>query len=227
MFNIPIEQITKGSELRQKGKIAELALGYGGGKGALLSMGALKMGLSEDELPDLVSAWRNSNIAITRFWKECEKASIKAIELGEQTLVNGKILIGRSRKHLWVKLPYGRKIMYYLPQIAENQFCSKCITYMHLNQTTKQWDRVETFGGKLVENIVQAFARDCLAYSLVKLEVLGFKTVFHVHDEAVIEVGKGEVFAEEIADIMGQEIPWAKGLPLSADAYECDFYMKD
>lgn len=227
MFNIPIEKITKGSELRQKGKIAELALGYGGGKGALLSMGALKMGLSEDELPDLVSAWRNSNTAITRFWKEYEKAAIKAIELGEQTLVNGKILIGRSRKHLWVKLPYGRKIMYYLPQIAENQFGSKCIKYMHLNQTTKQWDRVETFGGKLVENIVQAFARDCLAYSLVKLEVLGFKTVFHVHDEAVIEVGKDEVFAEEIAAIMGQEIPWAKGLPLSADAYECDFYMKD
>lgn len=227
MFNIPIENITKGSELRQKGKIAELALGYGGGVGALTSMGALKMGLKEEELKPLVDAWRNANTNIKKFWYDCERAAKDAIKQYKITRLDNDIIFYMDKSNLCIQLPSKRSLYYRRPEIDINQFGSECITYMSMNQTTKRWEQTATFGGKLVENIVQAYARDCLAESLKKLYKLGHKIVFHVHDEVVIDSPTGVSSSEEIARIMSEPIEWAKGLPLAADAYECNFYMKD
>lgn len=227
MFNIPIKQITKGSELRQKGKIAELALGYGGGVGALTSMGALKMGLKEEELQGLVEAWRDSNPNIKKFWYDCEKAAKEAIKNYKITTLESNITFYMNKDNLCIELPSKRALYYNSAEIGINDFDSECITYMNMNQTTKKWERTSTFGGKLVENIVQAYARDCLAESLKRLNKLGHKIVFHVHDEVVIDSPIGVSSAEEIAKIMSEPISWAKGLPLNADAYECNFYMKD
>lgn len=227
MFNIPIEQITKGSELRQKGKIAELALGYGGGVGALTSMGALKMGLKEDELQDLVNAWRSSNLNIKKFWYDCEKAAKEAIKNFKITTLSSGITFYMNKNNLCIQLPSKRSLYYNSPMIDKNSYGSECITYMSMDQTSKKWKRVDTFGGKLVENIVQAYARDCLAESLKRLDERGYKIVFHVHDEVVIDCPVGKSSADEIAKIMSEPIYWAKGLPLNADAYECNFYMKD
>ena len=226
MFGVPVDEIKKGSPLRQKGKIAELALGYGGSVGALKSMGALEMGLKEEELQGLVDSWRKSNPAITRFWKDVERAAINAVE-GKPSKLNNGIGFYKSSGILFVKLPSGRSIAYAQPQIRENQFGRPALTYMGVNQTKKSWERLETFGGKLVENIVQAYARDCLAESIMKLEDRGYRIVFHVHDEVIIEAPIGFSSAEKVAEIMGEEISWAIGLPLKADAYETDFYRKD
>lgn len=232
MFNVPIESITKASELRQKGKIAELALGYGGGVGALTSMGALEMGLKEEDLQPLVDAWRNSNENIVKFWKSCERASMKAVKEIRQV----ELLIPRTSSYLLfyikgdnlcIDLPSERTLYYREPRLEDNKWGYKCLTYMNMNQTTKKWERTDTFGGKIVENIVQAVARDCLAESIKRLTDKGFKIVFHVHDEVVIECLENEASSLEIAKIMGEEIDWAKGLPLFAEAYECEFYMKD
>ena len=227
MFNIPIEQITKGSELRQKGKIAELALGYGGGVGALTSMGALKMGLKEEELQGLVDAWRGSNLYIKKFWYDCEKAAKDVIKNYKITTLDSGITFYMNRNNLCIQLPSGRSLYYNSPTIDKNSYGSDCITYMSMDQTSKKWKRVDTFGGKLVENIVQAYARDCLAESLKRLNKAGYKIVFHVHDEVVIDCPFGVSSYEEVAKIMSEPISWAKGLPLNADAYECNFYMKD
>ena len=227
MFNIPIEQITKGSDLRQKGKIAELALGYGGGVNALESMGASKMGLDKNELQPLVNAWRNSNPNIKNFWYDCERASKQAIRDYKITTLENNITFYMNGSNLCIQLPSKRTLYYNSAEIGINKYGSESITYMSMNQTTKRWQRTDTFGGKLVENIVQAYARDCLAESLKRINKLGFKIVFHVHDEVVIDCPKGVSSADEIAKIMSEPIEWAKGLPLNADAYECDFYMKD
>ena len=227
MFNIPIEDIKKGSELRQKGKIAELALGYGGGVGALKSMGALKMGLEEDELQPLVDAWRGSNTNIKKFWYDCERACKKAIKNYEITTLDSGITFYMQGSNLCIQLPSKRSLYYNSAEISINDFGGECVTYMSMNQTTKKWERLETFGGKIVENIVQAYARDCLAESLRRLDKLGYKIVFHVHDEVVLDVPVGVSSSEEVAKIMSEPISWAKGLPLNADAYECNFYMKD
>ena len=227
MFNIPIEDIKKGSELRQKGKIAELALGYGGGVGALTSMGALKMGLAEDELQPLVDAWRGSNTNIKKFWYDCERACKKAIKNYEITTLDSGITFYMQGSNLCIQLPSKRSLYYNSAEISINDFGGECVTYMSMNQTTKKWERLETFGGKIVENIVQAYARDCLAESLRRLDKLGYKIVFHVHDEVVLDVPVGVSSSEEVAKIMSEPISWAKGLPLNADAYECSFYMKD
>ena len=226
MFGVPVESIKKGSPLRQKGKIAELALGYGGSVGALKSMGAIEMGLSEDELQPLVDTWRKSNPAITKFWKDVERAAINATE-GKPSKLNSGISFYKNSGILFVGLPSGRSIAYVQPQIQENRFGMPSLTYMGLNQTKKTWERLETFGGKIAENIVQAFARDCLAVNIIRLEDLGYKTVFHVHDEVILDVPKGQSSAQEISEIMGRPISWAVGLPLKADAYETDFYRKD
>lgn len=226
MFHVPIESIHKGDPLRQKGKIAELALGYGGSVGAMVSMGALKMGIDEEELQGIVDKWRNSNPAITAFWRTVENAAIKAVE-GYPSKIRHDISFYKQSNILFIGLPSGRKIAYVKPKIEVNRFGKKAVTYMGMNQTTKTWSRLETWGGKLVENIVQAFARDCLAESIIRLEDRGFKINFHVHDEVIVDVPKGVSSAEELAAIMCEPIEWAKGLPLNADGYECNFYMKD
>lgn len=226
MFKVPVVKHGINGHLRQKGKIAELALGYGGSVGALRSMGALEMGLSEEELQPLVNMWRSSNPKITAFWKECEKAATKAIKGEPQKIKCGISFYVRSGI-LFIELLSGRCIAYVKPQIGENKFGSPSITYMGMNQTKNTWERLETFGGKLVENIVQAVARDCLAESIIRLEDRGFEVNFHVHDEVILDVPVGVSSADEVAAIMGEPIPWAKGLNLKAEAYETPFYKKD
>lgn len=224
MFHVPIESIKKGNILRQKGKIAELALGYGGSVGALISMGALKMGLSEEELPILVSKWRQSNKNIVSFWKEVEKAAINAIN-NKPSKIRHNIAFIKQSGILFIELPSKRRLAYIKPKIEQNTLGYDAITYMGMNQNSKQWEIQETFGGKLVENIVQAVARDCLAESMKKIEERGYEINFHVHDEVIVNTSKGTV--KEITDIMSEPIEWAKGLPLKAEGYECEFYKKD
>ncbi len=225
MFHVPIESITKGSPLRQKGKIAELALGYGGSVGALTSMGALEMGLTEQELPQLVQAWRTANSRIVNYWKTIEQAAIQAIK-DKPTMVTHGISFIKQRGILFVTLPSGRRLAYAKPRIEQNRFGRECVTYMGLD-VSKKWTRIETFGGKLVENLVQAVARDCLAEAIIKLEKMGYPFVFHVHDEVILDVPKGQGSLQEVTQRMGDEIPWAKGLPLKAEGYETEFYKKD
>lgn len=226
MFKVQVVKHGINGHLRQKGKIAELALGYGGSVGALKSMGALEMGLKEEELQPLVDMWRNTNRHITSFWKDCETSAMLAIKGQPQKLKCG-VSFYKQSGILFVGLPSGRKLAYVKPQIGENKFGSPSITYMGMNQTKNTWERLETFGGKLVENIVQGFARDCLAESIIRLEDRGFKCNFHVHDEVILDVPIGVSSAKEVAEIMGEPIPWAKGLLLRAEAYETPFYKKD
>lgn len=226
MFHVPVVKHGINGHLRQKGKIAELALGYGGSAGALISMGALDMGLNEDELPELVEMWRTSNPAIVRFWRTVQDAAMDAIKGKPRRLPHGISFI-REAGILFIGLPSGRRIAYVKPEIGENRFGGKSITYMGMDQTSKKWTRLETWGGKLVENIVQAFARDCLAESIMKLYKAGYRVVFHVHDEVILDEPKDRSSAQEVAALMGQPIEWAPGLPLNADAYECEYYRKD
>lgn len=226
MFKVPIESITKGSPLRQKGKVSELALGYQGGPNALITMGALKMGLLEEELPKLVKMWRNANKKIVEYWYEVEAAAIAAIE-GEPNSIKHGIKFFMERGVLFIELPSGRRLAYLRPKVAMGKFGSMAITYEGMSQTTKQWTRQDTYGGKLVENIVQAVARDCLADAMLRVDAAGYPIVMHVHDEIVMEVKNGFGSLEEVNKIMGQTIPWAKGLPLRADSYETEFYKKD
>ena len=226
MFKVPVEKHGINGHLRQKGKIAELALGYGGGTGALISMGAIKMGLNEDELQPLVDMWRKSNPAITHYWKEVEKCALMAVQ-GEPCRLPKGISFIKKSGILFIGLPSGRSIAYAKAKIGQNQFGNKSLIYCGMNQKTGKWETLETWGGKLVENIVQAFARDCLAESIKRLENRGFEINFHVHDEVIIDVPKNICSAEEIASIMSEPISWAKDLPLNADAYETEFYKKD
>lgn len=229
MFKVPIEQITKGSPLRQKGKIAELALGYQGSVGALKSMGALKMGLTEEELQPLVDTWRLSNPKIVQFWYDTENKVIEAIENRTTVRINKYLRVIYRSGMLFIELPSGRQLAYPKPKIVEHDKFpgKKKIIYQVINENTHQWGEVDTYGGKLVENIVQATARDCLAHSMLKLDKLGYRIVMHVHDEIVIEIEENRDELEKVCDIMGEEIPWAPGLPLRADGYECSYYQKD
>lgn len=230
MFKVPIEMVTKGSTLRQKGKIAELALGYQGGVGALEKMGAAKMGVKADELQGLVDAWRNANQHIVRLWKEIGVAAIKAVtDLTTVECRHGVSFEGRANA-LYIKLPSGRRLAYLFPKMGENRFGNESLTYEGLNQTTKQWEKMETYGGKLTENIVQAIARDCLAYAMLQVSEVGWPIVMHVHDEVVIELPEGfdpDYQLQEACRVMGEPIPWAKGLPLRADGYVTNYYRKD
>lgn len=225
MFHVPIEEIKKGSPLRQKGKIAELALGYGGSVGALTSMGALNMGLVEEELAPLVSTWRSANPHITQFWWDVDAAAIKAVTEKKQTRV-GKISFEYKSGILFATLPSGRKLAYVKPRMALNKFDRKGLTYEGIGESGK-WGRIETYGPKLVENIVQGTARDLLAEAMLRLKKRGFDIVMHIHDEAVLEVPEGVSSVEEVCTIMAEQPEWAKGLPLRADGYECAFYKKD
>ena len=234
MFGVPIEKIKKGNPeyaLRQKGKVAELALGYQGGPGALKAMGALNMGLTEEELPGIVKMWRGSNKNITGLWWAIGSTVIEVVEGSGRKAVNGIIFekegdLSNGLDFLTVQLPSGRKLYYVNPGTKLNSWDSKVITYMAQNQTTGKWETAETYGGKLVENIVQAIARDCLAVSIKRLTEKGFKIVMHIHDEVVIEAPM-ETTVDEVCEIMGQEIEWAKGLLLRADGFETMYYKKD
>lgn len=225
MFGVPIEEITKGSPLRQKGKIAELALGYGGAVGALTSMGALAMGLSEDELPGLVSTWRNANPHITQFWWDVDEAAVRAVRERKETQV-GLIRFQYASGILFAMLPSGRKLAYVKPRMGVNKYGRDGLTYEGVGEN-KKWERMDTYGPKLVENIVQGTSRDILAEAMMRLNKAGFSIVFHVHDEAVLEVPEGKSSVEEVCRIMAEPPSWVHGLPLRADGYECQFYKKD
>ena len=229
MFHVPIEEITKGSELRQKGKVAELALGYQGSAGALRQMKALEMGLTEDELQPLVDKWRAANPNIKRLWYTVENKVMEAIKNRSTVRITDKITAIYRSGILFIELPSGRRIAYPKPRLIDHDKFEgkKKIVFEGMNSKTNKWGWVDTYGGKLVENIVQATARDCLAYSMLKLEKEGYKIVMHVHDEVIIEIEEGRDELKMVTDLMGQEIPWARGLPLRADGYECSYYQKD
>lgn len=228
MFKVPIETIDKGSLLRQKGKIAELALGYGGSKGALMQMGALEMGLSENELPELVSAWREANLNIVKLWWGVEAAAIKAVKDKAVVKMQYGLTFHYTKGILFIKLPSGRSLAYVRPKIGvDERFGKEQLTYEGTEQGSKQWGRIPTYGGKLTENIIQAIARDCLAVAMLRLAEEGYHISFHVHDEVVLDVPIGTGSMEEVEDLMGQPIEWAPGLPLGADSFETDYYKKD
>jgi DNA polymerase len=228
MFKVPLESIVKGSDLRQKGKVAELALGYQGGPNALIAMGALKMGLQEDELPKLVSMWRNANKAIVALWEKVDDAALAAVdEPGSVHTIAHGIWFVVQKGSLWIELPSKRRLAYLNPRLRSNRFGNMAITYEGMSQTTKQWAFQETYGGKLVENIVQAIARDCLADAMLRVDDAGYKVVMHVHDEIVAEVPVEQDCIEDINRIMSTPIAWAKGLLLRADSYESLYYKKD
>lgn len=229
MFSVPIEEIDKGSVLRQKGKIAELALGYQGSVGALKQMGALKMGLAEKELKPLVDNWRSKNSKIVQFWYNTEQKVMEAIANRTTVQINQYVKAIYKSGILFLELPSGRKLAYPKPKIMDHdKFPGRQkITFEGMNGTTKQWSRIDTYGGKLVENIVQATARDCLAHSMLLLDKAGYDIVMHVHDEVVIEIEDDRDDLKKVTDIMGQDIPWAKGLPMKADGFYCEYYQKD
>lgn len=225
MFHVPIEEITKTSPLRQKGKISELALGYGGAVGALTSMGALKMGLTEEELPGLVSTWRSANPHITAFWWAVDEAAVTAVRDKKPSKV-GRVSFEYKSGILFVTLPSGRKLSYVKPRMMLNKFGREGLTYEGIGES-KKWMRLETYGPKLVENIVQAASRDILAEAMLRLEKEEFDIVCHVHDEVVLEVPDGKSSVEEVNEIMAVNPVWTEGLPLKAAGFESPFYKKD
>ncbi len=223
MFNVPVEKHGRNAHLRQKGKIAELALGYGGGTGALKSMGALEMGLKENELQPLVSAWREANPNIVRYWQEIDIAVKKAVrEHSEQTV--GIIQIKASSKTLRITLPSGRCLTYIEPRISESQYGGQSISYKGTDAARK-WQTIESYGPKFVENIVQAISRDILADAIKRLTQNHYPIVGHVHDEVIIEATK-DTQLETICTIMQKTPGWLPGIGLRADGYECRYYMK-
>ena len=234
MFGVPVDRIVKGNpeySLRQKGKVATLALGYQGGTSALIAMGALNMGLTEDELPDIVSRWRQANPRIRDLWYAVENAALAAMETARPQAIRGLIfalegdlLYGQS--FLTVRLPSGRKLYYPKPFLKENQFGKQALHYYTVGQQTRKWEVASTYGGKMTENIVQAIARDCLAVTLERIYDRGLQTVFHVHDEVIIDAPM-ETTVEEICDLMAEPIPWAPGLILKGAGFESSYYMKD
>lgn len=222
MFHVPVEKHGVNGHLRQKGKIAELALGYGGSVGALKSMGALEMGLAEEELQPLVDAWRSSNPMITQFWWDVDRAVKDCIRQRVPTETHGLRFDYRSAM-LFITLPSGRRLAYVKPRIGENQFGGESVTYMGVSGT-KKWEQLESYGPKFVENIVQGTARDILCYAMQTLK--NCSIVAHVHDEIIIEADR-RMSVAAVCEQMGRTPPWAKGLKLRADGYECEFYQKD
>ena len=222
MFGVPVEKHGVNGHLRQKGKIAELALGYGGSVGALKAMGALEMGLQEDELPALVSAWRQANPKIVQFWWAVDRAVMDAVTRKTTTKTHGIIFSARNGM-LFITLPSGRNLAYVKPKIGENRFGGDCITYEGVGGT-KKWERLDSYGPKFVENIIQATSRDLLCYAMQTLRCCSI--VMHIHDEVVIEADR-RMSLQAVCDQMGRTPPWANGLQLRADGYETDFYKKD
>lgn len=222
MFKVPVEKHGINGHLRQKGKIAELALGYGGSTGALKAMGAIEMGLTEEELPPLVDAWRQANPNIVKFWWDVDRAIMEAVKYKHTTTDYGLTFSCRSGM-LFITLPSGRKLAYVKPKVGTNKFGGECITYEGVGGT-KKWERLDSYGPKFVENIVQATARDILCYAMRTLRCCSI--VMHIHDELVIEADP-KVSLEAVCEQMGRTPPWAKGLLLRADGYATPFYKKD
>lgn len=238
MFGVPIDLIKKGNPeyaLRQKGKVAELALGYQGSTGALINMGALDMGIPEEDLPDIVSRWRDANKRIRDLWYKVDAAAVQVITQGGSVGVSSIILAHewdatQGTDYMTITLPSGRKLFYNAPQIGVNQWGNPSISYMGMDQTTKKWKRIETYGGKLVENCVQAIARDCLAQAIEHLEAAGLPVIFHIHDEVVIDIrpfADNDAMLAKTVEIMSRPVPWAPGLPLGADGWVGKFFKKD
>ena len=236
LYNVPMDKIKKGNEeykLRQYGKAATLALGYGGGASALITAGHLDKETPEEELLDIRDRWRQSNPHIVQLWYTVEAAAREAISSGRTiTLLNGRLEIAREcdpcngLDFLTVRLPNGRKLYYVKPHFGTNRFGQSAICYWGLNQTTKKWQELETYGGKLVENITQAVARDCLAEAIERLEAAGYPLVFHIHDEVVIDAQPGQKL-EDVERIMSEVPAWAPGLPLNADGWVNPFFKKE
>lgn len=230
MFHVPVESITKTDPRRQKGKIAELALGYQGGVGAMKTMGGEKMGLSEDEMKEIVTHWRSANPAIVGLWDEVQAAAMQAIS-GRDASIRKGVKFRTELGALTIELPSGRKLFYPRARIESREKFgrkSKTIIYEGQNQTTKKWEDLETYGGKLVENIVQGIARDCLAVTMVRLEKMAYPIVFHVHDEVILEVpDDGSKTLAEVCEVFKKPIVWAEGLPLKGDGYVTNYYKKD
>ena len=225
MFGVPVVKHGINGELRQKGKVAELACGYGGAAGALISMGALDMGLSEDELPGLIDDWRTANPHIVQFWWDVEKAAMDTVKDHRERNV-GRIGFQFYANTLWVVLPSGRKLAYIKPRLQPNRFGRMAMTFESLNAANK-WSRGETYSGKLVENCTQSTARDLLAEAMWRMEKAGLDIVGHVHDEVILEVPKGKMKVEDVCSIMNQNPVWANGLVLSSAGYRGDYYFKD
>ncbi len=234
MFGVPVERIAKGNpeySLRQKGKVATLALGYQGGVNSLISMGALSMGLTEEELPEIVDRWRQANPRIVDLWYQVGNAALAVMESAQQQAIRGLVfalegdlLYGQS--FLTVRLPSGRKLFYPKPFLKENQFGRPAVHYYTVGQQTRKWEVASTYGGKMVENIVQAIARDCLAETLKRIDARGLQVVFHVHDEVIIDAPM-ETTVEEVCGLMAEPIPWAPGLILRGAGFESGYYRKD
>ena len=234
MFGIPKERIKQGNpeySLRQKGKVATLALGYQGGSNALIAMGALNMGLTEEELPDIVARWRRANRRICDLWYAVEQAALTVMQTAQPQAINGLIfaLEGDTvfgQCFLTVRLPSGRKLYYPKPFLQPNQFGKMALHYYSVSQQSHKWSVASTYGGKMTENIVQAIARDCLAETLKRIDQRGLQVVFHVHDEVIIDAPE-DVTVDEICGLMAEPIPWAPGLVLRGAGFESQYYMKD
>lgn len=234
MFGVPVEKIVKGNPeyaLRQKGKVATLALGYQGWTSALLQMGALDMGLSEEELPDIARRWRKANPRICALWESLEAAALAAMETGRAQATHGLLFalegdLAYGQRFLTARLPSGRKLHYPKPFLAENDKGRLALHYYGVGQNSKKWAPISTYGGKLTENVVQAIARDCLAETLRRVEAAGLQTVFHVHDEVIVDAPM-DASVDEICAMMAKPIPWAPGLILKGAGFEGDYYRKD
>lgn len=231
MFNVPIELVTKGSDYRAKGKVAELALGYQGAVGALKTMGGEKMGLTEIEMDTIVKKWRKANLAIVQLWYDLENCAIRAIETRKPVRSQHKgLLFECNGEVMTIKLPSGRRLFYQSPSFTENKWGKKSIRYKGMDQTTKQWTWVDSYGGKFTENVVQAIARDLLAEAMQRVNKAGFDIVMHVHDEVVVELLSG-FFADETLDIicelMGNTSEVYAGVPFPAEGYLTPYYKKD
>lgn len=231
MFKVPFETIVKGNEnyaLRAKGKVATLACGYQGGANALIAMGALSSGIPEEELDGLVKQWRKANPNIVKLWYAAEDAAVTAVKEKKTVKLAHGVRYRYEAGILFADLPSGRSLAYVNPRIKPDpNFNKDGLVFDGMDQVKKKWMPNRTYGGRLVENLVQAIARDCLAESMMRLDAEGYKIAMHVHDEVVLDVPMGAGSVEHITSVMSQEIPWAPGLPLSAAGYECDFYQKD
>ena len=234
MFGVPVDKIAKGNPeyaLRQKGKVATLALGYQGGTSALIAMGALQMGLTEEELPDIVQRWRQANPRIRDLWYAVENAALAVMQTAQPQAIYGLIFalegdLVYGQSFLTVQLPSGRKLYYPKPFLKENQFGKLALHYYTVGQQTRKWEVASTYGGKMTENIVQAVARDCLAVTLERIAAKYLQVVFHVHDEVIIDAPM-ETTVDEICGLMAEPIPWAPGLILKGAGFESSYYMKD
>ena len=227
MFKVPVVKHGINGELRAKGKIAELALGFGGGVQALKAFGADKLGMTDEEMAETVDKWREASPHIVALWRSLEQAAQRCIRRQKSTLSTvGGIRFDWEDGVMWMRLPSGRRIAYWGADFGENRWGNPSLSYMGLDQKTKKWGRLETWGGKLTENLVQATARDILAGAMLRLDAAGYSIRGHVHDEVIVTCPV-ETKVADVAELMGANVPWAPGLLLRADGYECDYYRKD